>query len=396
MEDGFLLNIQHSHAAKRQITVLCSSCELVRLMPGYKLVRGDSVEKVVRLGRTAASVAHLLAGKLPASSVRAIDVMPSRKQDSDTSIYLPHRKVGKLSYLVSDQNEFQDHRDSAICPVSSLPSDQVPSDMLSAFVADMTGVLVVDASLPAPILHRVIKAWPKDQLVFAVVASEDEAWHLKRSISRPNAIAMNFRQAAKLNGGGHSIEGTASTLAGRLSRQNSVLFISNGDKEAALATNGVLVTQAPPKHSVVHSPGAEHHMAAELFAGLITKDRTQTELLDSVLAVADDTSVKRPQKSYIELLTNDAGRNELCTPVPGNNRGSQQRKIEQSLIDMCEDKIEPKQALKSILTAVDGGRRSILRNIFIDWIAREFEPKHMFNLVLVIGIFCLATTGNSS
>ena len=380
---------------RHDIFVLCSSCELVRLMPGYELVHDGSTNRFVRVGRDGFYVAHQLAEKLLTGSVRAIDVMPSSRRNSGTGICLSHVEAGELSYIESEQGGSGEHRDDTLGGARSIPCDRVPSDQLSAYVANLTGVLIIDSSLPAPILRAVIRAVPNDLLVFAVVTSDDRAEQIGRSLPRIDAIAMTYGQAAMLNGAVHPIDWIASGLAERSTRTNSVLFISNGNKEAALATGGVVVKQAPPRDRVVNALGVDHNMVAELFAGLITKIRTQKELMDHVLLSANSTSVTEIAKPRVELLTNDVSKTESRYTTPVTLRATRRSKIGESLIGMMEGRIEPKQALKEILTVTYGRRRSFIRNIFVDLIARKLEPKFLFNVVFLTGVLCIAACGNS-
>ena len=170
--------------------------------------------------------------------------------------------------------------------------DAVAPDMLTGQIAAGSGLLVIDANFPEPVLQAICAAQPEARLLFAAATSVAKVGRLSGCLARLDALVLNRSEAVTIAGEAPVAE-MACTLAARL-RPGGAVLVSDGGNQAALARGDDCVTASPPPVDLVQANGAGDAMAAALFWGLaVTPDAGLASHLEAALAAGADFAAGR-------------------------------------------------------------------------------------------------------
>ena len=159
--------------------------------------------------------------------------------------------------------------------------DEVTPDMVLEGIIG-SGLLVIDANFPEPVLQAICQAQPQTRPVFAAATSVAKVGRLAGCLARLDALVLNRSEAAVLAGEAQ-VAGMACALAARL-RPGGAVLVSDGGNQAALARGDDCVTASPPPLDLVRANGAGDAMAAALFWGLAaTRDAGLAAHLEAAL-----------------------------------------------------------------------------------------------------------------
>ena len=165
--------------------------------------------------------------------------------------------------------------------------DAVAPDMLTGQIAAGSGLLVIDANFPEPVLQAICAAQPEARLLFAAATSVAKVGRLSGCLARLDALVLNRSEAVTIAGEAPVAE-MACTMAARL-RPGGAVLVSDGGNQAALARGDDCVTASPPPVDLVQANGAGDAMAAALFWGLAaTPDAGPAAHLEAALAAGAD------------------------------------------------------------------------------------------------------------
>ena len=170
--------------------------------------------------------------------------------------------------------------------------DAVTPDMLTGQIAAGSGLLVIDANFPEPVLQAICAAQPEARLLFAAATSVAKTARLEGCLARLDGIVLNRSEVAVLAGQG-PVADMACALAARI-RPGGAVLVSDGAGEAALARGDDCATAIPPPLDLVRANGAGDAMAAALFWRLAaTPDTGLAAHLDAALAAGADFAAGR-------------------------------------------------------------------------------------------------------
>ena len=170
--------------------------------------------------------------------------------------------------------------------------DAVAPDMLTGQIAAGSGLLVIDANFPEPVLQAICAAQPEARLLFAAATSVAKVGRLVGCLARLDALVLNRSEAVTIAGEA-PVAGMACSMAVRL-RPGGAVLVSDGGNQAALARGYDCVTASPPPVDLVQANGAGDAMAAALFWGLaVTPEAGLASHLEAALAAGADFAAGR-------------------------------------------------------------------------------------------------------
>ena len=275
---------------------ICGGCHLDRhlylqgeAVPG----RTNPASQRIGIGGVAANIARHLAarggqahftGVQPADEISALGTR-LRAAGVDPNLIPLEGEVPGYTAIVAADGEL------VVGAASMALYDEVTPDMVLEGIIG-SGLLVIDANFPEPVLQAICQAQPQTRPVFAAATSVAKVGRLAGCLARLDALVLNRSEAAVLAGEA-PVAGMACALAARL-RPGGAVLVSDGGNQAALATGDDCVTASPPPLDLVRANGAGDAMAAALFWGLAaTPDAGLKAHLEAALEAGADFAAGR-------------------------------------------------------------------------------------------------------